>query len=94
MTDGSTSRRASPLWFRIASAVLAAVVVAAGVVGLFLNSRLRDFGERSVETRVRGELALLAPAAAAALERGDVATLTDVTRAGKATGVRVTVILP
>jgi len=94
MTDGSTSRRASPLWFRIASAVLAAVVVAAGVVGLFLNSRLRDFGERSIEARVRGELALLAPAAESALERGDLATLSDVARSGKATGVRVTVILP
>jgi two-component system phosphate regulon sensor histidine kinase PhoR len=94
MAHGSTSRRASPLWFRIASAVLAAVLVAAGVVGLFLNSRLRDFGKQSIESRVQGELALLAPAAESALERGDLATLTDVTRAAKATGVRVTVILP
>jgi two-component system phosphate regulon sensor histidine kinase PhoR len=94
MGEKPTSRRASPLWFRIASAVLAAVLVAAGVVGVFLNARLRDFGERSVETRVRGDLTLLAPAAAEALDRGDMTTLADVARAGKASGVRVTVILP
>jgi two-component system phosphate regulon sensor histidine kinase PhoR len=94
MASGIPSRRAPPLWLRIAVAVLGAFLVATAVAGIFLGSRLREMGERTVEDRIRRDLGLLAPAARSALERGDVTVLADVARAAKEQGVRVTVIRP
>ena len=93
MSEGST-RRAPPLWLRIAFSSLAAFVAATAVAGIYLGARLRDIGERSVEERIRVDLALLAPSVRAGLERGERNVLAQVATAGRASAVRVTVILP
>jgi two-component system phosphate regulon sensor histidine kinase PhoR len=91
MSDG---RRSAKLWLRIASAVLAAFLVASVVVAVFLGVRLRDFGSHSVEERVRQEIVVLSPALADALARGDLGIAREVALAAKGGGVRVTVVRP
>jgi two-component system phosphate regulon sensor histidine kinase PhoR len=94
MSEGPTTRRALPLWLRIAFASLAAFLLATGVAGIYLGARLREVGERTVDERIREDLALLAPGVRADLVSGHVGGLAGLAAAAKLTGVRVTVILP
>src|SRR5262245_54309259 len=94
MAEGTTTRRAAPLWLQIAAAVLAAFLVAAAVIGLALGPRLREIAAHSVDDRIRADLALLSPPVTSELERKDFKALAAIATAAKSTGVRVTVILP
>ncbi len=86
----SSTRRAAPLWVRIAGSVLVAFLAATAVAGAFLGRRLHEL---TAEERIRGDIGLLAPAVRADLVRKDYAALADVAKAGRSSGVRVTVIL-
>ena len=74
--------------------MLLAFLVASGVVGVYLTTRLRDIASRTVEERIKTDLTLLAPAVRAGLLRNDRPGLQEMARAAKDAGVRVTVILP
>jgi len=92
MTEGSSPRRAAPLWVRIAGSVLVAFLAATAAAGFFIGSRMRDLAERTVEARIDGDLVLLTPMVRAALLQGDAPRLAEIASAGKHSGVRVTVI--
>ncbi len=94
MSDAPRSRRAAPLWLRIAAAVLVAFLAATAVAGVYLGVRLQAIGEETVEERIRGDHGLLAPRVLADLESGNRADLRELAGAAKSSGIRVTVILP
>src|SRR5215471_7665108 len=94
MAESSTPRRAAPLWVRIAGAVLVAFLLSTAVAGVFLQSQLRTIGEGAVEERIGRDIRLLAPLVRADLQRKEYAALGEIAAGAKASGVRVTVILP
>jgi two-component system phosphate regulon sensor histidine kinase PhoR len=94
MSETRPSRRALPLWVRIAWAVLAGFLAATAVGGACLASRLREIGARTVEDRIEGDLALLTPLVEPRLTRNDVAGLQEIAAGARSSGVRVTVIRP
>jgi two-component system, OmpR family, phosphate regulon sensor histidine kinase PhoR len=94
MEDPPRRDRALPLWARIAGTVLVAFLAATAVAGVYLGTRLHGLADRMVEERVLSDLALLSSSTSAALEAGDTVTLTRLAKSGRASGVRITVILP